>query len=205
MNLPEELQKLAVLRQNGTLTENEFIAAKGKLLAASAPPPLPNKGTPSASPYQKPVRKTSGCAKALLIGILGFVALMVIPIILRQSETPEETAARQEAAEARNAAEEEQKAQKEAAKAEKDKRIAKQNEEFKAWALKNTSVTDIAINGETTIFVTLSAEKYSNRDDVRVIAETIARWYGQRTGSRYVSCSVYYGNEVYAKGVYKAQ
>lgn len=36
MNISEELQKLAALRQSGTLTEEEFSAAKKHLLSGSA-------------------------------------------------------------------------------------------------------------------------------------------------------------------------
>jgi hypothetical protein len=38
------------------------------------------------------------------------------------------------------------------------------NDKFKEWALKNTAVTDIEIKG-VSMFVTLSSDKYTNRDN----------------------------------------
>lgn len=78
--------------------------------------------------------------------------------------------------------------------------ITKKNEKFQKWALENTAVTDIAINGSITLFVTLKSEKYTNRDNVRLIAEHLARAYALQVGTNYAVCRVYYGNEEYAKG-----
>ena len=75
-------------------------------------------------------------------------------------------------------------------------------EKFKEWALKNTAVTDIAINSRITMFVTLTSDKYTNRDNVRVIAETLARAYVNQVGVKYASCHVYFGSEEYAVGTY---
>ncbi|HEX3950374.1 MAG TPA: PspC domain-containing protein [Steroidobacteraceae bacterium] len=50
MTLSEELQKLAELRASGTLTEEEFIGAKERLLNAQHANSVP----PSAPPYSTP-------------------------------------------------------------------------------------------------------------------------------------------------------
>jgi hypothetical protein len=73
-------------------------------------------------------------------------------------------------------------------------------EKFKSWCLENTAVTDIAINGRTTMFVTLKLDKYTNRDNVRLIAEKLAQWLADRNGVNYASCHVYLGTEEYAVG-----
>lgn len=86
-------------------------------------------------------------------------------------------------------------------KAERQKQQTEAAEKFKTWALKNTAVTDISINGPT-MFVTLKSEKYTNRDNVRVIAEQLARYYALQSGETYVACHVYFGQKEYAKGVY---
>jgi hypothetical protein len=72
--------------------------------------------------------------------------------------------------------------------------------QFKKWALENTAVTDVAIGGTASIFVTLKPEKYTNRDNVRVIAESLARAYADQTGLKSAVCRIYLGNEVYAVG-----
>ena len=77
-------------------------------------------------------------------------------------------------------------------------------EDFKAWAINHTAVTDIVINSNVSIFVSLTANKYTNRDNVRVIAEKLAYAFCSQTGSKYAICEVYYGNEVYAKGSHSA-
>lgn len=78
----------------------------------------------------------------------------------------------------------------------------RKKQKFIESVLENTAVTDIAINGKTTMFVTLSPDKYTNRDNVRVIAETLARSYAKTIASTRVTCRVYLGNEVYAEGAY---
>ncbi|WP_071992749.1 zinc-ribbon domain-containing protein [Aphanizomenon flos-aquae] len=75
-------------------------------------------------------------------------------------------------------------------------------EQFKQWALNNTAVTDIAIDGGITMNVTLTPDKYTNRDNVRVIAETLAMAYANKFGLDLAICHVYYGNEEYAKGIF---
>lgn len=71
---------------------------------------------------------------------------------------------------------------------------------FMKDVLENTAVTDIHISGKSSMFVTLSEEKYTNPDNVRVIAERLAKWWGMKAGASYVACRVYLGNEVYATG-----
>jgi len=72
---------------------------------------------------------------------------------------------------------------------------------FKKWAVENTAVTDIAFDDAgITMFVTLTPEKYTNRDNVRLIAESLARAYVNQTGAEFVGCSVFLGNQEYAKG-----
>lgn len=94
-------------------------------------------------------------------------------------------------------------AHEEAEKAKADAELAKEQipRDFEKWALENTAVIDIHIEGPS-MFVTLKPEKYTNKDNVRVIAEQLAEWYGRRSGRTYVACRVYYGKKVYAKGSY---
>lgn len=53
MSLPDELAKLAALKRDGVITENEFARAKSKLLATTNEPP---------SPRYKPSEDTVGRA-----------------------------------------------------------------------------------------------------------------------------------------------
>ena len=74
-------------------------------------------------------------------------------------------------------------------------------EKFKRWALDNLAVTDIAINSST-LFVTLTPDKYTTKANVEEIARTIARYYCLQTKERGAVCRVYRGKELYAKGSY---
>jgi hypothetical protein len=73
------------------------------------------------------------------------------------------------------------------------------NESFKQWALKNTAVTDIAINGPS-MFVTLSSDKYTTKENVSAIARDLARYYCIQTGASYMNCHIYLGDKEYASG-----
>lgn len=72
---------------------------------------------------------------------------------------------------------------------------------FERWAHESTAVTDISIRGGS-LFVTLTADKYTNRDNVRVIAEQLARAFCLQTGQSSAACHVYLGKEEYAVGRY---
>lgn len=74
-------------------------------------------------------------------------------------------------------------------------------EKFKQWALCNLAVTDIAIKSHT-LFVTLTADKYTTKPNVVLIANDIARAYCLQTKERAAVCRIYLGKELYAKGDY---
>jgi hypothetical protein len=86
---------------------------------------------------------------------------------------------------------------------EKNSKNAKADERFKNWAFENLAVTDIAIN-RPTLFVTLTYDKYTNKENVQIIAETIAKYYCFQTGNKFAVCRVYSynGTREYAKGTY---
>lgn len=75
------------------------------------------------------------------------------------------------------------------------------NEAFKKWALENTAVTDIAIN-QPSMFVTLTQDKYTNKENVSAIARNLARAYCSQTGASYMNCHIYLAGEEYASGRY---
>lgn len=121
-----------------------------------------------------------GCIGKFFIGLL---LLFLVSLFVPKLEQPKQAGQQQRAAE--------------------DAELNTKIEKFKRWALQNTAVTDIAINGKITMFVTLSSEKYTNRDNVRVIAETLARSYANQVGIDYAVCHVYFGNEEYAEGSFR--
>ncbi len=82
---------------------------------------------------------------------------------------------------------------------EADRRTAEANAKFKQWALENTAVTDISINSSS-LFVTLTPEKYTTEANVQHIANALARAYCLQTNKRFAVCRVYLGERVYAKG-----
>ena len=129
-----------------------------------------------------------GCLGFLLIGVLLlFIIGLFVPKSSIPLKAPETSTQRSE----RETKDQQKKATAEA--------VAAKTENFKKWALANTAVTDISING-ITMFVTLTPDKYTNRDNVRVIAETLARAYATQVGLDYAACHVYLGNEEYTKG-----
>lgn len=77
----------------------------------------------------------------------------------------------------------------------------KTDQEFMQWARENLAVTDIAINSST-LFVTLTPDKYTSKANVEQIAKTIARYYCIQTQSSAAICRVFSGKQLYAKGMY---
>ena len=147
-------------------------------------------------------KKGIGCGGVLLCGFIFVIIMSMLSSPSNSSssgssapaETIDTTAQRQEAeAKAKEKAE---------AKRQSEEAEKAAQEKFKKWALEHTAVTDIEINGKTSMFVTLSPEKYTNRDNVRLIAEQLARSYANQVGSNYTVCRIYLGNEVYAEGEY---
>ena len=156
-----------------------------------------------------PVKKAPtqyGCGGCLGFLLIGVVLLSIIGHFLPESASPprapetSEQRSEREAREPKDRQAKEQQAQADQQKkAATDAIVAAKTEKFKKWALANTAVTDISING-ITMFVTLTSDKYTNRDNVRVIAETLARYYATQVGLDYAACHVYFGNEEYAVG-----
>jgi hypothetical protein len=103
-----------------------------------------------------------------------------------------------EIAEAKKRGEQQEREEAKAA-AEADKEATKAA--FMRWALDNTAVTDIAINGPS-MFVTLKPEKYTTPENVTAIADTLARSYAMRSGLNFVACRVFRGKQEYAKGTF---
>ena len=142
------------------------------------------------------MKKTSNAGKLFLIAVI----LAIVGAMLAPKKTPDEIkAAEREAQSARK-----QEARRISEQAAAETEIEPLREKFKQWALQSTAVTDIAISGKgtTTIFVKLKAEKYTSRDNVRLIAESLARAYAEQVGVSSVVCHVFLGKEEYAKGSY---
>jgi hypothetical protein len=95
-----------------------------------------------------------------------------------------------------------ERAAKEARRAERARVVQVKQDAFKKWALENTAVTDISFSGEHRMLVTLSPDKYTNRDNVRVIAEKLAQAGAFQMGLEMCTCKVYLGQEEYATGRY---
>lgn len=174
---------------------------------SSTPPPLPIQSSTQSIVgvgQRQPKKATSwialGCLAAILIPITigGLIvgAQLLDPSMARKREQRSEHEAQERQAKALQKQAEQQQ------RAARDAELNAKTEKFKQWALQNTAVTDIAINNNRTMFVTLKPEKYTNRDNVRVIAETLARYYANQVGIDYAVCHVYLGNEEYAKGTF---
>ena len=106
-----------------------------------------------------------------------------------------------EARERKAGADREKAEQRELALQDRESNRREAQERFKHWALSNLAVTDIAINSST-LFVTLTPDKYTSKANVEEIAHTIARYYCLQTNERGAVCRVYWGKELYAKGTY---
>ena len=115
---------------------------------------------------------------------------------MREKERARADAQRQEAAARREEAK-----QREVAQQQSEANRSAAQEKFKQWALDNLAITDIAINSST-LFVTLTPDKYTSKANVEEIARTIARYYCLQTKERGAVCRVYIGKELYAKGSY---
>ncbi|MBD2142945.1 zinc-ribbon domain-containing protein [Anabaena sp. FACHB-1250] len=159
-----------------------------------------------------PMKRKSGCLGNLFFGLSAFLFIIfLIGLVAPKTPTPPQTSETETPPSQNKEIEtQEQKAKAEEEKVkqlrevelnkQRDAEINTKIEKFKQWALNNTSVTDIAITGKITMLVTLTPDKYTNRDDVRVIAETLARAYANQVGIDFAVCHVYYGNEEYVKG-----
>lgn len=84
--------------------------------------------------------------------------------------------------------------------------IPTEQKNFKKWLLENTSVIDVHFESDWQIWLRLSPDKYTTKENVEQIAETIARWYANKMGKKLSVCTVwnYSGNKVFAKGRYSS-
>lgn len=73
---------------------------------------------------------------------------------------------------------------------------------FKDWLFRNTAVTEVHFESNWQIWVTLESYKYTSESDVKEIAKTIARWYAQKMSISRAACTIWYGDQIYAKGYY---
>lgn len=80
--------------------------------------------------------------------------------------------------------------------------LAVEQAKFRDWLLANTAVTSVHFEQKQLIWVQLSPEKYTSKANVERIAADIARWYARRTGQKAAICTVWRGNQIYAKGSY---
>ena len=78
---------------------------------------------------------------------------------------------------------------------------SKQND-FKDWLFSNTAVTEVHFESDWQIWITLEAYKYTSEENVEEIARTIAKWYAQKMSASHAVCTVWRGEEIYAKGSY---
>jgi len=150
-----------------------------------------------------PVKKEAtqyGCFSCLGILFIGCILLSIMGNFVPKSSSPPRTPETSKQRSERVARESQnRKVKEQQKKADQEKQLAAEaavaakTEKFKKWALDNTAVTDSAIKG-ITMFVTLTPDKYTNRDNVRVIAETLARAYANQVGLDFASCHVYLGN-----------
>lgn len=74
--------------------------------------------------------------------------------------------------------------------------------EFENWLYNNTAVIEVHFESDWQIWVTLESYKYTSESNVEEIAEDIARWYAQRMNKSFTVCTVWKGDDVYAKGNY---
>lgn len=86
----------------------------------------------------------------------------------------------------------------------RDATDAKEQIKFEEWLLKNTAVIEVHFESDWLIWVRLSPGKYTNKANVKQIAETIAKWYAQRMNKTRTICTVwnYSLTSVYVKGHY---
>jgi hypothetical protein len=78
-----------------------------------------------------------------------------------------------------------------------------QKDKFKSWTLNNLTVTDLSYpqGSDWQIWVTLTYDKYTSKENVESIAKKIARYYKLQTGYKdLVIVTVWQDGSVYAKG-----
>ena len=82
--------------------------------------------------------------------------------------------------------------------------LTQKQKSFKDWAIKNTAVTYFEYpNGSNyQIWIKMTADKYSTKQNAELIAQQIGRYYKQQTGyTGLVIVSVWdYNNKIFAKG-----
>ena len=90
MSAADEIAKLAALRDAGELTQEQFEAAKAKVLATPVPaetrqPPSPEPAvaTPTSVPQERPKRKVSTARKVLFWGFLIIIVIIVVIALIR--------------------------------------------------------------------------------------------------------------------------
>src|SRR6187431_2675255 len=100
MSVADEIQKLQSLRQSGALSEQEFEAAKARLLSGGVPPPMPPQtyAPPQAPPAAAPVNSEAALRQwamflhlSMLAGYLVPFAGLVAPVVIwqiKKSEMP---------------------------------------------------------------------------------------------------------------------
>ena len=54
-------------------------------------------------------------------------------------------------------------------------------QDFKEWALNHTAVTWLEYQGDGTIWIKLTMDKYTTKDNVTKIAEALAKYYKMQT------------------------
>lgn len=161
-----------------------------------------------------PMKRKSGFLGNLFFSLFVFLFIIFLIglVVPKTPTTPQTSETEAQPSQNKEIETQEQKAKAEEKKVEqqrevelnkqRDAEINTKIEQFKQWALNNTAVTDIAIDGGITMNVMLTSDKYTNRDNVRVIAETLAMAYANKFGLDLAICHVYYGNEEYAKGIF---
>jgi len=80
---------------------------------------------------------------------------------------------------------------------------SQQKDKFENWALSNYSVTDLSYpeDSDWQIWVTLTSDKYTSKENVSSLANTIARYYKLQTGYKgLVIVTVWRDGSIYAKG-----
>ena len=77
-------------------------------------------------------------------------------------------------------------------------------DEFKKWLLKNTAVIEVHFESNWQIWARLSPDKYTSKDNVEQIAESIAQWYAKKMGKNFTVCTIWNqsGSKIFAKGTY---
>lgn len=147
-------------------------------------------------------------AAAVIVG--GFVLLAVLGIgagaWTYSKLTPEQKAASQKAAVERMEKDRQEAEAEEALKAEakamRDQIIAEERPKFLEWLTTEGQCLRAQFTSDNSLKVELPRLLIPTKDDARVRGEEIAERWAVRAGWDRVAVSVYYGNEVYAEGIY---